>query len=200
MRKRLCILLSLLAFTATGCASQTSLSYLDPTPQEAANTQIFGADINKVWDAAIKSIGEQFFVLDNIEKDSKIITLSFSVDNPEEYIDCGLLTYDNSGGMSGNGQTSFAGAAKYATFLRSDGTPHPKLFERRTKLEGKVNIIFSTEGKNKTRAIINSHDIMSIAVSGHRFVPQGYSGSCYPSAILPQRHSTPDKQEKPTKA
>lgn len=178
MRKPvLCLLVLMLGVVMGGCAAKTTTDYVSPVPKAPENSRVYDAPVEKVWRAVVKSVSEKFFVLDHIEKDSHILSLSFSAQNPDEYIDCGTITHTNSGGMSGQETITFAGAAPYTRFLAAtDGTPHPKMAERKTKLDGKMNIILAEEGKNKTRVTVNARYVMSMSFTSSAFVPSRWGG------------------------
>ena len=172
------IILSSLMFV--GCASKTDISYTPPQTNVEKNTRIFNGNIEKVWDATIKAVGESFFVIDNIERDSKIITLSFSVQNPNDFIDCGIINITNSSGMSGRGTTSIQGAQATATYLATDGTPHPKPTLRTTTLSGKSNIILSREGSNSTNVKVVTRYALLVNHEGSKWIPVGFGGYSQP--------------------
>ena len=46
---------------------------------------------NEVWTALIDYSAGTFFAIDNYEKDSGLLTLSFGADNPSDYVDCGHI-------------------------------------------------------------------------------------------------------------
>src|SRR5215470_6870285 len=46
---------------------------------------------DELWKGLIPILGKQFFVINNLDKDSGFINLSYPGD-PEQYVDCGVLT------------------------------------------------------------------------------------------------------------
>ena len=171
MRKFLLILCIVAMVGLSGCASKSTYDYSQPTVDtKKQNSRVFNKPLAMVWDAAIKSIGEDFFVLDNIEKDSKIITLSYSVDNPANYIDCGTVTVTTSGGASGNGAFTHGYADRFVSYNHGEGLyPHPSSIARKAALDGKANIIFTEEGPNQTRVTINARYILGVNFEVVRF-------------------------------
>ena len=174
------LLMLVAVVTLSGCASKLDVSSSPPPTYQPENTMTYDADLDRTWEAAIKSISEKFFVLDNIQKDSRILTLTFSAQNPNDYIDCGTVTYTLSGGASGNGPTTFPGAIANIPLSAPDGTPHPKPGVRTARLEGKINIVLSPEGKNMTRATVNVRYVMSLKYEGQRYVHVGWNGMMMP--------------------
>ena len=183
MRKVILALLALaVCAVLMGCASKTEFSSTQATAYPSENTMVYNSNVNKVWDAAIKSIGEKFFVLDNIQKDSKIITLSFGADNPDNYIDCGRVTVDTKG-MSNSGTYSYAGAQAMATYYVADpGMPHPQPVTRTARLEGKANIVFAEEGKDKTRVTVNARYVLAVKFEGQRLVVGAWTSYLMPTS------------------
>ena len=175
MRKLMLVFMTVVMYAVlVGCTSKTDFSYAPVQAYESANTMVYNSNINKVWDAAIKSIGEKFFVLDNIQKDSKIITLSYSVSDPAAYIDCGQVTAETKG-ASNSGTYTYQGAQAEAVYYIGDpNIPHPQPVRRTARLEGKVNIIFVEEGKDKTKVTVNTRYVMSVKFESRRWVPAGY--------------------------
>lgn len=156
-----------------GCMAQTNLMSTQPEQWNKENSMVYNAGINKVWDASIKTISEKFFVLDNISKESRIITLSFASDTPAEYVDCGQVTVTNSGGASGGSTYTFPGAQAYTEYKAASGGPHILPVMRRAKLNGKVNIVFSEEGENSTRIIVNTRYIVDVTKNAQEMTPYG---------------------------
>lgn len=174
---------TLCMFFLGGCAAQTSTVFSQPNIIKKDNSRVFTATLDAVWESAIKSLSKDFFVLDNIEKQSGIITLSYALDNPEPYIDCGIMTISNKGGFSNTGSISYPYAQKYTELFVADGTPHPKPAIRRTKLSGKINIVFSKIGQNNIEVTVNTRYILDIMLDGMRYVPLGYTGYMQPYSV-----------------
>lgn len=167
----------LYAFTLMGCAAKTEFG--NQPPADYANepfSRVYDAPLNKVWAAAIASISEDFFVLDNIEKDSHIITLSFSSQNPEQFIDCGQRIITNTGGMSKSGTQYVNFAKQHESFYLSDGTPHPKEAVSNSNLTGKANIVFTALSNSKTKVTINARYVLSGTITAQQFIPVGLNG------------------------
>jgi uncharacterized protein YceK len=176
------IIAALFAFcvTVSGCASVTTSSIHYPIAAEQENSRTYNAPVDRVWDAAIYSIGKDFFVLDHIQKDSKIITLSFSIDNPATAIDCGEMTLTTTGGISGNGTQVLEYAQNNQRYMFGTGgmRAQPAMWMKR--LDGKANIIITEEAKNKTSVIVNTRFIFSTVERYSRWIPtNGLGGGIY---------------------
>lgn len=65
--------------------------YVEPDPISYDQTYRFDNSKDEVWDALIDYAAESFFAIGTYEKDSGLMTLSFSA-TPERYVDCGRWT------------------------------------------------------------------------------------------------------------
>lgn len=143
-----------------GCSSKINSICSQPNEYPESTTRIFDAPYDKVWKAAVDSIGKSFFVLENIEKDSGIMSLSFSSKNPSDFIDCGTtfesgklhgkdysLTYDNTDTQ----------LIKWITI-----NDIPIQGNRTLNLNGKSNIIINKISSNKTSVSINTRYVVSL--------------------------------------
>ena len=74
-----------------GCAGK--LDYVRPStaPGSANNTKIIDKPREAVWNSSVPELGKQFFVINNLDKSSGLINVSYNGD-PEKYIDCGRVT------------------------------------------------------------------------------------------------------------
>src|SRR5690554_3895515 len=73
----------------TGCAGK--LDYHRPTtPVAMQNEKVIKKSRDQVWDDAVPALGKQFFVINNLDKSSGLINVSYSGD-PERYVDCGRI-------------------------------------------------------------------------------------------------------------
>jgi len=78
-----------LCVLAFGCAGR-----LEYRPPNSIAPQQNSVEINKskdaVWKIIVPAIGKNFFVINNLDKESGIINISYSGD-PERYVDCGYI-------------------------------------------------------------------------------------------------------------
>lgn len=137
-----------------GCASvpQSTHDYRAPTTKYATiNEMKVEQPFDEVWDKFVKNLATSFFAINNIEKASRIINVSFSTDNPERYVDCG----ETSRSFTKGGSTEFYRyeVASHSTY-KSGGTwgPYnnlPLIFtvSRRPSLEGRANIYIAPDDK-----------------------------------------------------
>ncbi|SBV96575.1 exported hypothetical protein [uncultured delta proteobacterium] len=180
MRKTLFPALLLACLVLPGCSAKTDVSYQQPQRYPFENTMVYDAGLEKVWSAAVASVQGSFFVLDQLQKDARTMTLSFMTENPADYVDCGVLTYTTAGGMGGGETVTVAGAAPVAKYMYGDGDSPPREVVRTATLAGKVTVVFSAEGKGKTRAVVTVRYTVAIANTGDMPVTYGYSEGVMP--------------------
>ena len=69
-----------------GCAGQTN--YIPGAPlQNYSNVKVINKSREATWNASVPQLGKQFFVINNLDKSSGFINLSYAGD-PESYVDC----------------------------------------------------------------------------------------------------------------
>lgn len=175
MRKNLFSALLLACLVLPGCAAKTEVSYQRPQSHPFENSMVYDAGLEEVWNAAVASVAGRFFVLDAIQKDSRTMTLSFMAEAPEEYVDCGVLTY-----TTADETVTVAGAAPVAKYMYGDGESPPREVVRTTTLTGKVTVAFFAEGKGKTRAVVTARYTVNVANTGDMPVTYGYSEGVMP--------------------
>ena len=153
-----------------GCGAKINTTITPPSEHAVANSRTFNVSYDKVWKATVTSIGESFFVLENIEKDSGILSLSFSVKNPNDYIDCGSIS------ESGN----LYGGKKYDNFFLGAETPVNRYIAfngqsapsyREILLSGKSNIIVEKKGNNSTTVKVNTRYIVDLTNNITYYIP-----------------------------
>lgn len=164
----------LLTLCASGCATG-SYKYTPPSEKFGKDyVDVVDKNIDDVWQASVSYVADTFFVLDNIVKDSYLINLSFSVDKPEEYIDCGQFdsTVKNA---RGERTYRFESASKYQEY---ESVENGNLYrhERTIGLSGKTNIILLKIAPEKTKIKINTRYVVSKNVKMYGINPNvGYS-------------------------
>src|SRR4029453_12877985 len=83
--------LMLLLLFVPGCVTG-GFNYTKPVQRTYdANSITVNLSKDELWKGLIPILGKQFFVINNLDKDSGFINLSYSGD-PERYVDCGVLT------------------------------------------------------------------------------------------------------------
>jgi hypothetical protein len=183
MNRRVAVLLTLVV---AGCAGK--LDYFRPTADPHVETsKIIEKPRGVVWNSAVPGLSKKFFVINNLDKLSGFINLSYSGD-PEAYVDCGrVVSYVKNG--RGERTYDFPGAKAEQTYEimnlarrktslevppEVDPLPGGGLFfiQRKMSLEGRINLVFEEIDPNRTRVSVNTRYVVS------RFLLiQGSSGS-----------------------
>jgi hypothetical protein len=142
----------------TGCAGH--MDYARPTAQAqpGSNVIVIAKSRDAVWATAVPELSKRFFVVNNLDKASGFINLSYSGD-PEKYVDCGRVTsYVKN--ARGERTYEFAGsvAQKNYEVMNSNGL---FFIDRRMALEGRVNLVFEEVSATETRVTANTHYVVT---------------------------------------
>lgn len=134
-----------------GCAAVTGgFRYAPPEPQvDQQHSRTFDAETDAVWRALIAHVGDTFFVIDNMEKDSYFLNLSFSAKDPAQYVDCGHVTSDVANAR-GPRTYSFPAASASEEYEVTNGG-HLYFISRQTALSGKVNVLLTSVSPTQTQ-------------------------------------------------
>lgn len=155
------IIITVLILTIlVGCAGK--LEYTRPTTLPTLNNSVV---INKgkdeLWKTIIPMLGKQFFVINNLDKDSGLINISYSGD-PEKYVDCGWV---NSYVKNARGERTykFPASKAYQDFEVMDMEKGGQLFlvSRKMNLEGRMNVIVEEIENGKSRVTTNTRYILT---------------------------------------
>lgn len=153
--KRLLIVAAVAALA--GCAGKQE--YIRPAaPSAIENTKIIDKPRSQVWDAAVPQLGKKFFVINNLDKSSGLINLSYSGD-PEQYVDCGrVISYVKN--AKGERTYDFPGARANMEYEMMVDSAHLIFLKRRMDLDGRVNLIFEDVDGSKTRVTANTRYVV----------------------------------------
>lgn len=153
------LLIVTLLLCVAACAGK--VDYIRPTAQEglSSNVKTVERPRDAVWNASVPELGKQFFVINNLDKSSGLINISYTGD-PERYIDCGRITsYVKN--AKGERTYDFAGAKAQQSYEIMNPGVGLFLVDRRMNLEGRVNLIFEESGANKTRVTVNTRYVVT---------------------------------------
>lgn len=132
-----------IATILTNCAVVTK--YTPPDRVGAfENSTMLNVDIDTIWISAVSALGKNFFVINNIDKESGLINVSYS-GRPEKYIDCGLISLE-----FGPRKNQYYGNESSSIVQYGEG-----ILRRKMTVEGRANIIFEPTG-DKTRVTVNT--------------------------------------------
>lgn len=143
---------------ASGCAGKLDYVRPDISIDPSANSKIIDKPRESVWNASVPELGKQFFVINNLDKSSGLINISYSGD-PEKYIDCGRITsYVKN--LAGERTFDFPAAKAQQSYQIMNGKG---LFmvDRKMSVEGRVNLVFEEIGPNQTKVTANTRYVVN---------------------------------------
>ena len=150
--------LALSTLLIAGCAGKVDYVRPNTAPTAQLNSKIIDKPRDAVWNSSVPELGKQFFVINNLDKSSGLINLSYSGD-PAKYIDCGRVSsYVKN--ARGERTYEFAGAAAQQNYELMNGNG---LFfvDRKMSLEGRVNLVFEEVGPNQTKVTANTRYVVA---------------------------------------
>ncbi|WP_275289320.1 hypothetical protein [Halomonas elongata] len=144
--------------TLVGCAGRIDYAPPSQPPASTDNMVTINKPKSEVWEESIPSIGKSYFVINNLDKDSGLINISFSGD-PEKYIDCGTV---ESYVMNARGERTYRFPAARAN-TRYEAMTNGMLlgFNRSMSLDGRINLIFEEIGPDSTRVTANTRYVVN---------------------------------------
>lgn len=146
----------------SGCITASGSFLYQPPPVHSVTNQItVNRKFEETWDKLVKNLSGDFFVINNIEKASRIINVSFSHTSPSQFVDCG----QSSRTLIINNQTN---DYHYSTASSSSfrmPLPNDKRFVmdvvRKTSLSGRSNIYVAPDGPTQTTVSVNTRYVVS---------------------------------------
>lgn len=158
----------------TGCATQgmRSVKYNSNEPLEIKNQIVVSKAQPQVWDILEKELSRSAYVINNIDKESRIINVSFASNSPSEYVDCGNTrrTYTQ-GGKTETYEHNVAEASTYK--VASDKQQQPAfvnydIIRRKVFLEGRSNVHVAPDEKDNRATLItvNTQYILTLKMGG----------------------------------
>jgi hypothetical protein len=182
----------------TGCASVTPSTGEYSAPSSTVpikNEIIIEEPFEKVWNRLVRDLSNSFFVINNIDRESRLINLSFNSQNPVEYIDCGNSnrTFEFDGSVE-NFSYPVAGNNTYK--LMSTWNPpmnQPEVYEvqRNSSLEGRINVYLAPISSEKTEMSVNVRYMYSVTVSGKMTRYSAFGAAGYSERIPTETYNGP---------
>ena len=157
-----------------GCATTatSTFNYTQPTKSKIENEVVINKPFEVVWSSLIRKLSKSFYVVNNVAKESRLINVSFSSDTPENYVDCGFT--DRTFVMGSLKEDYLYDVAEDSTYKFGRGTNQGgnltivDYVNRRTDLDGRINIYVAPVGANKTEVSVNTKYIFTAKVDGTR--------------------------------
>jgi hypothetical protein len=147
------------AIVLAGCQASSTTNRVAPSSAEIKNTTVVAEPFEVVWDRMIRKLSSDFFVINNVEKASRIMNVSFSASDPREFIDCGTTRRTFNGGTAGEQVYNYDSAAPSYVF-RTAYNNAPFEINRRNSLEGRANI-YAAPKDGGTEIVVNARYIVT---------------------------------------
>ncbi len=159
-------------FSLAGCATQgiSTVHVTEPSKPAFSYEKTFDRPQGDVWDKLVKNIAKSFFVINNIDKESRIINLSYSSNRPQDYVDCGRTKRTFSEGKT-NESYEYGVTDNLVTFkVAPTSQPDLRFIQvgtiiRNTSLDGRANVYVAPE-KAGTVVSVNAKSIVKITTQG----------------------------------
>lgn len=145
------VLATIIILTLSSCVSVSAI--YNPPDQNSlmsSYTKIVQKNFDETWDQLINFAAGTFFGIDNFEKESGLLTLSFGTSNPQEYITGGYWKADIQAGFR---ELHFEG--DYVEYLTT---------YQNGSLTGKMNIVVKEVDDNSTKIVINARYVFTAYV------------------------------------
>ena len=176
-----CFVVCSVVLMAYGCAKvpietpKNDLNYTPPKKYTIKNKEVINDKFEKVWNRLISNLSEKYFVINNVEKASRIINVSFSTSEPSNFIDCGdslrTIEFKESGKLEEFRYEVSRNGATYKLMRPVGRVIITWIAERATSLQGRINIYVApkfekTEITVKTRYIFKAVATFSSTATG----------------------------------
>ena len=172
MRNQSVMFYLILAFIVFLLGCDSKYEYTKPSSTLFKNNSII---VNKsredIWDKIIPKIGKTFFVINNLDKDSGLINISYSGD-PEEYVDCGQI-HSYIKNLAGQRTYNFPSSRAYQEYEYMEGG-YLYHIKRKMDLEGRINIILEEIAPTQTQVTINTKYVLTKTITSQILGSQYY--------------------------
>jgi hypothetical protein len=159
--------------TLAGCATVTpsDFGYAPPGGDSVVkNESLVSSSFDETWDRLVARLSSSFFVINNIDKASRLINVSFTTEEPQQYLNCGTTTrhFEH---LNENRDYSYPVAGSSNFKVVAKGGPYHNLaivgeIARRVSLEGRINVYVAPVDKSGTRVLVNAKYVMTIHTTG----------------------------------
>ena len=149
-------------FLVTSCAttSDYSLDYIKPNLVQIKNEKVFDKEFDELWDNLVGDLSKTFYVINNIDKQSRLLNVSFRItNNISDYVDCGVS--ERSFSLASKVENTKYKVAdpssyfmEYTNQINLPNTIYGEVF-RMPSLEGRANIYIAPTEKG-TKVSVNA--------------------------------------------
>jgi hypothetical protein len=126
---------------------------------------------DQIWSRLVPAVSQTFFVINNLDKESGLINISYSGD-PELFVDCGKI-YSLIHNLAGKRVYQFPAATAYKEY--EIWTTQPVPVRRKMDLDGRINIVLEDIAPEQTRVSVHARYVVEKKVSILNTVSTGYS-------------------------
>lgn len=147
------------ALCLSGCAT-SKVDYTPPQPVKVENQVVVQEPFELVWDRLVRNLASDFFVINNIEKSSRIINVSVSSTKPTDFVDCGVSVREFSNAAGKRNYRYDPSESTQYTVANDMG--HLFNVSRSGRLEARANIYVAPEGKNTTIVTSNAKYVVDV--------------------------------------
>ena len=160
MKRRILLVVALILVT-TGCVT-SSFNYTPPAITEVDNQIAIGDPFNEVWDRLVKNLASDFFVINDIEKNSGIIDVSFSSNTPTEFVSCGVSVRKFTNKWGTQVYEYDPASSKQYTL---GNILSVRDVVRDTRLDGRTNIYVAPSNEGGTTVSVNTKYVVDVTLS-----------------------------------
>ena len=148
MKKTLNSVFLLFCFFIVSCAPPKTIYSYEKTETKKNYDIKLNKSFNTVWNSVIDYSSKSFFGIDNFEKDSGLVTVSYS-GSPVGYVDCGTFDYD---GFISNGTQVKNYSGNFQEFAQ---------IYYNASLNGRMNILVKKRSESETYVRVNTRYVFS---------------------------------------
>ncbi len=162
------ILLASVLLTVACATAGTQTAMIAPAqPYHVENEVTVEGPSDVTWDRLVQRLSRGFYVINNIDKASRLINVSFSSDSPEEYIDCGTSTRTYTRGAEHEQyQYLVAESSSYKLGEKRGNAIVTYQVNRETDLEGRANVYVAPKDSAAAAVMVNVRYMLAIEVTG----------------------------------
>lgn len=164
MKKNIVLIIPLLLIY--GCGTTSNINYVEPKVISPQTNITLAATKDTIWPKLVKNLSSNFFVINNLEKDSGLINVSFSSSTPEDYMTCGKSTryFKNL-----RGENTYVYDPIETTSYSTTSGNFAYNVRRTSNLDGRANIYVSDTGP-ETDVSVNVIYNANVTVNAYDFI------------------------------
>lgn len=175
-------IVSLILLLLASCASgKTKYSPPKIGDYDVITTKIVKKSYDRAWTGIVEEITTKSYSVDNIDKNSGYISITFSTTSPQQYLDCGLynVKFKN---LRGSQDLTFNGAdssQRYTAYDRGNMMP----ITRVAALNGKISLFLKKENNKSSKLQVSAKYHLQIrGTTG--YINDSYTWSHRPYAYI----------------